>query len=310
MSRHASAEVLASLDLGGLKSRKAAKIRAHVAVCVHCTELSRQVAAVPHMLASVPYPVMPQQLSVRIESLIATESAQRVASAPASEAGRRDLPERSRHAREARGGWRMPGMSVLATRLVAAAGALVIVGAGGYEIATHAGGNVAGTAASTSGSVAAPSARTPQMSLGPDVRYGEPTATRTIRTVRSDTNFTSANLGAQALAAVHAAKLSETAGGGATTIPGPSGQANTTKNSSAAGAGSSAESASQLAGCLDSVAGNQTVVLVEQAMYEGKQATIIVTAQTATREGEVWAVGPGCSASNPDVLNHLRLART
>ena len=38
-------------------------------------------------------------------------------------------------------------MSVLGTRLVAAAGALVIVGAGGYEIATHAGGNVSGTAA-------------------------------------------------------------------------------------------------------------------------------------------------------------------
>ena len=48
-------------------------------------------------------------------------------------------------------------MSVLGTRLVAAAGALVIVGAGGYAIATNVSGNAGVTAASSSGSAAAPS---------------------------------------------------------------------------------------------------------------------------------------------------------
>jgi hypothetical protein len=56
--------------------------------------------------------------------------------------------------------------------------------------------------------------------------------------------------------------------------------------------------------------GNKTVLLVDQALYEGKPAMIIVTAQTATHRSDVWAVGPACSASHPDVLEHLTLART
>ncbi len=305
MSRHASAEELASLDLDGLKPRKAARIRAHVAGCVHCTELSREVAAVPLTLASVSYPPMSDQLSVQIESVLAAESAQRLASAPASEAGRRDLPGRSRHARKSRGSWQLPGMSILATRLVAAAGALVIAGAGGYEIASHVGGTAAGTAASSSGSVTAPTAG--EMSLGPSVHYGAPTSHKTVRTVNSDTNFTSGTLGAQALAAVRAARLSGAAPVPTTSGPVPTSQANSAKS---AATGTTMPSESQLASCLDGIAGNQSVLLVETARFEGKPATIIVTAQARSLQAEVWAVGPACSAAHPDVLDHLRLSRT
>ncbi len=136
MTRHASAEDLAGLDLDALKPRKAAKIRGHVGGCVQCTQLSSQVSAVPAMLASQPYPAMPASVSTRLDTALASESAQRLASAPATEAGRRDLPDRS-HAPKPRRGWQLPGMSVAGTRLVAAAGALVIVGVGRvYEIAT------------------------------------------------------------------------------------------------------------------------------------------------------------------------------
>lgn len=301
MSRHASAEELASLDLDGLRPRKAAKVRAHVGSCVQCTQLNSEMSAVPAMLADVSYPPMSANMSARIDTALAAESAQRVATAPASEAHRRDLPERSRRPR---GSWQLPGMSVLGTRLVAAAGALVIVGFGGYEIASHAGNTVAGTSAASSGSAAAPPVS--QMSLGPSVHYGEPTSTRSVNTVSSDTNFTAANLGAQASAAALAAKERGYVGARAATAPAPTANAKTANG----GAASSSTSDSQLASCLDGIAGSQTVVLVEQAKYEGQPATIIMTAQTATRSAEVWAVSPSCSASHPDVLNHVSLSRT
>jgi anti-sigma factor ChrR (cupin superfamily) len=307
MSRHASAEDLAMLDLDALKPREAARIRAHVTTCAQCTKLSSEVSAVPATLASVSYPVMPEQLSVRIDTVLAAESAQRLASAPATEAGRRDLPERSRHARKPGGRWHLPGMSVLATRLAAAASALVIVGVGGYEIASHAGSNVAGTAASSSGTAAAPNVAAGRMSFGPSVQYGEPTSTKTVRTVSADTNFTPEKLGRQALAAVEAAKLRGVLGAQPTTGAAPTANAKSAKSTAVGG---TTPSEPQLASCLDGIVGSKSVLLVETARFEGKPATIIVTAQTTTREAEVWAVGPTCSASHPDVLDHLRLSRT
>jgi hypothetical protein len=305
VSRHASAEELAMLDLDGLKPRKAAKVRAHVAGCSRCTQLSSEMSAVPATLASVSYPAMPEQLTARIDTALATESANRLASAPATEAGRRDLPARSRRAPK-RDRRQLPGLSVLATRLVAAGSAVIIVGVGGYEIASHVGGSASQTSASSSGSVAAPSAQAQQMTLGAEVRYGEPTSTKSVQTVDSDTNFTAANFAAQADAAVRGAKLRGTLGAQANTGPTPSSRANSSNGANT----SSAPAETQLASCLDGLVGNQTVLLVDQAMYDGKPATIIVTAQTATRGSEVWAVGPACSASHPDVLDHITLART
>ena len=293
------------LDLDGLKPRKAAKVRAHMVGCSRCTQLSSEMSAVPATLASVSYPAMPEQLTARIDTALATESADRLASAPATEAGRRDLPARSRRAPK-RDRWALPGLSVLATRLVAAGSAVIIVGIGGYEIASHVGSNAPQTSASSSGSVAAPSAQAQQMTLGAEVRYGEPTSTKSVQTVDSDTNFTAANFAAQADAAVRGAKLRGTLGAQANTGPAPSSRA----NSSSGANSSNAPAETQLASCLDGLVGNQTVVLVDQAMYDGKPATIIVTAQTATRGSEVWAVSPACSASHPDVLDHITLART
>jgi hypothetical protein len=301
MSRHASAEELASLDLDGLRPRKAARVRAHLGSCVQCTQLNSEMSAVPAMLAGVSYPPMSANMSARIDTALAAESAQRLATEPASEAHRRDLPERSG---KRQGSWKLPGMSVLSTRLVAAAGALVIIGFGGYEIAAHAGSNVAGTSAASNGSATAPNVG--QMSLGPSVQYGEPTSTKSVNTVTSSTNFTSADLGTQAAAAALAAKDRGYVGARATTAPAPTTNANSSKSDAARGSPAD----SQLASCLDAVAGNQTVVLVEQAKFQDQPATIIMTAQSATSSAQVWAVSPSCSASHPDVLDHVTLSHT
>ena len=95
-------------------------------------------------------------------------------------------------------------MSVPATRLVAAAGALVIASAGGYVVASNAHTGVSN--APSQGSVAAPPPNVKQMSLGPNVTYGRPGALHTVRAVQSSANFLPARLTTQVSAAVHAAQ--------------------------------------------------------------------------------------------------------
>jgi hypothetical protein len=301
MTRHASAEDLAGLDLDALTPRKAARVRGHVASCVECTQLSVNVSVVPTLLASVPYPAMPPSLATQLDAALAREGVQGLTNAPATEAGRRDLP--ARHARKVRADWHLPRMSVLGTRLVAAAGALVIVGVGGYEIATHAAGNSSGSATSSAGSASLPSVR--QMTLGPTVQYGGPAAAKTVQTIHANTNFTHADLATQAIAAVRVAKLE-----GATSAP-----ANGAAAPSASGTFASnnpvraqALPPAGVSSCLDGVVGSQPVQLVETARYEGHPATIIVTAATPGHPAQVWAVRPACSASHPDVLDHQTLS--
>jgi hypothetical protein len=54
---------------------------------------------------------------------------------------------------------------------------------------------------------------------------------------------------------------------------------------------------------------------VERANFEGKPATILVTAPasvsgtTSSKEAEIWALGEACSATNSDVLDHVKVAR-
>jgi hypothetical protein len=303
MIRHASAEDLAGLDLDALRPRKAAKVRRHVSGCDPCTQLSSQVSAVPALLASVPYPPMPPSVATQLDTALRSESTRRLASAPATEAGRRDLPERRAGKPRVAWQWQLPGMSVVATRLVAAAGALIILGVGGYVITSNTGSNLGGTAASSSGA-AAPG--TQHVSFGPTVEYGQPSATKTIRTVQSTTNFTAANLGAEAEAAVQAAKSEGAVGArpAGPAVPGSTMGA----NSPSSPTHSQALAPASLTRCLDAIVGSQPVQLVDSAKFEGQPATIIVTQQTAQRPAEVWVVGPACSASNHDVLAHQTLS--
>jgi hypothetical protein len=263
------------------------------------------------MLASVSYPSMPTSFATQLDMALASESASRVATAPTTEAGRRDLPER--RSRRSRAGWQLPGMSVVATRLVAGAGVLIAVGVGGYEIASHAGNSVSGTAASSAGSASVPSAR--QLSLGPTVRYGqasgpETAQPETVQTVRSGANFTTADLATQALGAVRAARLAGATGAQPRAVaPAPS-TAPGSAASSSFGNQTAPARPSGLASCLDGLVGSQPVQLVETAKFDGAPATIIVTARTATHPAQVWAVGPACSASHPDVLAHQTLTGT
>lgn len=307
MSPHASTDDLACLAADCLKPRKAARIQAHMSQCPQCTQVSEELAGVPTMLASTSYsfPAMPDQLSSRIQTALAAESGQRLASAPPTEAGRGDLPERAGPPRR---GWRMPSFSGPSSRILATAGALVILAGGGYEIATHVSGDQNQSASSPAGAEV-PRAQASQVSLGPNVTYGgNNTPARTIQTVTSDTNFVPQRLGPQVVAAVRAARLSGAVGAAqssAGTLPSAT-NGIAVKNS----ADGAAMSQAQLAGCLDRLAPDRAILLVDLAKYNGKPATVIVAAATSSLSAEVWVVGNSCSASRGDVLDHRKLTRT
>lgn len=309
MNRHASLDELARLAADDLKPRKAAKIRDHLALCDQCTQLNSELSAVPRLLSSVEFGPIPDNISARIESALASEARHRLATEPATEAGRRQLPAaRSarlgrQHDGRDRAGWRVPGLSVAASRALATAGAIALIGGGGYEIASHAG---SGATSASSGSAAVPGAAASQ-AVGAPVNYGHGNAARSIATVTSNTDFVPSTLAVQATAAVEAAQLE-----GATPGPAVRNQPLLTSPASTAGlrnaTGTSRLAGSQLAGCIDQFASGRVVQLVENAKFNGKPATIIVTKALSSPAAEVWVVGESCSADRSDVLDHLRVA--
>jgi hypothetical protein len=325
VNRHATVDELARLGADDLRPRKAARIGRHLTSCTRCTRVSDQLAGVPALLSSVSFPKMPQNLSARIDSALAAESAQRVAAEPATEAGRGELPAWSGRLRPGRPGsggprrggqsWRLP---VPATRVVATAAAILVVGVSGYEIAAHAG---AGAPAATSSGAGAkvPAPVVSQVSVGPQVSYRQAGTENSIRMLTSGTNFRSSTLAEQAAVAVREAKIegiratpASSATNSGLSVPtssaNPDGALGPIQGSAAAG--------SQLSGCIDHVVNSgQVVIMVERAKFEGARATIIVAVPTWARstsppkDAEVWAVGEACSATDSHVLDHVRVAR-
>ncbi|HXW88490.1 MAG TPA: hypothetical protein VEJ42_09520 [Streptosporangiaceae bacterium] len=293
MTRHASSVVLASLAVGELGRRKAAKVSAHVAGCAQCTRVSAQLTDVTAILASTPYPALPDAVSVHIEAALRVEVNKRVAAAPATEVGRRDLPTPARRQPAGQRGWHLPGLSVAATRLVAAAGAVVLVGGGGYLLARDLPSGV-GTSSSSSAALPAPAQ---PMTPGPNVTYGQAGSQRTVHTVVSSTNFVPSELRSQVITAVREAESR-----GESTVA-PSGHASApTALAPLNGAAASGGTGSALAGCIDTVGPGRAVLLIDEARYGGKPATIIVFAGSTTTQAEAIVVTDACSASSQDVL--------
>lgn len=301
MRRHASLDELADLDAGVLRPRQMARISQHVAGCSECAHLSSQISAVPQLLSAIQYPAIPEHVSGRIAGALASEASTRLAEQAPTEVGRRELAtERRRHRRHRSGqGWHLPGMSPLVSRLVTAAGALVILAGGGYAIAAGIGQGASNSGSSTASGPAAGSGSAAQ-TVGPRVNYGHSNAERSIQTVSSNENFVRATLAVQAEDAVRKARLEGVHSGpasGTRALPD-----NGTSTSASNGPVGSSLDKSQVRACVDAVAADRTVILIEFARFEGKPATIIVAAADGSRPAHVWAVGPACSAGSTDVL--------
>ena len=213
-------------------------------------------------------------------------------------AGRRDLPARRPRAATS-GGWHLPRLSAAATWLAAAAAAVAIAVAGSYRVANDVGTSVTPSTSSQQPGAAAPAQ---QMSLGPDVTYGQPGSRHTIRAVKSDTNFVATHLRTQAISAVHAVE----ARGAIAAQPSASAATQLTGRVADTAAGSPV-TASRLAGCIGLIAPGRTVLLIDIARYQGTPATLIVTAATGVNHAEAWVAGSSCSATTKDVLTQAAL---
>ncbi len=302
MMRHLSDDNLARYLEGDLRPRRAAKVGSHLAGCPGCQDRAAALKAVPRLLASVQYPPIPERLSSRIDTALAAESSARVASTPASEAGRLDLPAKARPSRQ---GWRMPRLSSPAgLRVAAAVGAAVIIAGGGYALVSHAGPGASPSSTSLSGPPTA-SAHT-KVQNGPSVHYRHAGRTNSIKTVKSNTNFMPTSLASQA-ENVLAAQRSTTVAPGAVQINGSSfGGA----SSPAAPNASAAARTAKLQGCVNRIAAGRSVLLVDAAKYEGSTATIIMVSSGPSGRAQVYAVGPSCSSSTSDILAQQSLSRS
>jgi hypothetical protein len=294
--KHPNANQLASLAVDELRPRKAAKIEAHVAHCEQCTRTCLQLGAIRAMLASVSYPPMPENLSARIGSAISREAQQRLAASPATETGRRDLPARRKRAGVG-GSWQLPGLSVAAMRLAGAVGAVVIAVAGSFLGAETVGTGITRSPSSPLAGAAAPAQ---QMSLGPDVTYGQPGPFHSVRAVESRVDFVPAHLRAEAISAVHAAEDLEA-------FPALRSASTATTLGGVAEVSFDSPNARRLAGCIGLLAPGQTVLIIDLARFQGKPASVIVTAATVVSEAEARVVGPSCSAMTKDVLTQAAL---
>jgi hypothetical protein len=298
--RHFTDDDLARYIEGDLRPRRSARVASHLAGCSNCQGRVAALKAVPNLLASVPYPPIPERLSNRIDMALAAESSARIASQPASEGGRRELPARAKHGRHDR---RLPWLSSpLALRAGAAVAAAVVIAGGGYALVSHTGSGSSSTNESISGPATSP-ARS-KVVTGPSVSYRHSGHTDSIPSLRSGTNFKSATLASQAETARSAQQKSSSAARAQANEPlstfGAAGQPTPTAS----------PSTTKLQGCVDRIAAGRNVLLVDVAKYQGSPATIIMVSTGSSGRAEVYAVGAGCSASTSDIVATQSLSRT
>jgi hypothetical protein len=318
VSRHYSAETLALYREDAVSSRKAARIRSHLAGCDTCPVVIADLVSVSVMVHSIQAPPMPDRLAERIQMALAGESAARLGSpvtagAPAGPAparpvqvpGRPDLPERSGQGRRR---LRMPDLSSpLLLRTLAATGAVAIIAGGGYLLAS----GQAGTSSATNGpSGARPAVPRPStanrnasvsQSASRTVQYRVDGKTVSATLLASHTDFTR-----KAMARQVRSRL--------TSYPKP--LSGGPANSPAAGFSSSSPNVAgvsmlRIEGCLTRIAAGRSILLADVARYLGRPATIIVFAPD--KPGAVYdvaVVGLGCSSSVSDLITTARVPGT
>ena len=279
---HLDTDVVAEFRAGLITGRRGAKIAAHLAGCERCAALDDKLAGVSALLASVPAPPMPDSVAQRLETVLAAE----VARKNYAERGEVDRPgESGAHDRPAaRRGFRLATWRVLAPVGAAA----VLLAGGGYGLSRIIGGSgspqsfsaAAGTASSAAaGGTAKGLSQAPLPSAS--AINGAALAPRRkgslvyLPVKTSHTDFTHAQLKQQVKAELLAP------------------------------VGTTHAAPTQTRGCVQSVAGNASVIRVVSASFEGRPALIIVARQGS---GDlVWVVPSDCSAASHHVLARTSL---
>jgi hypothetical protein len=320
MMPHVGAETLARFRQGDLGQRKSSRISAHLAHCGRCSDLNGALAGVTTLLASAAPPPMPEHLTARIQTALATEAAARRVAIPAENgvappAAVPDgsgphrphrLERRARHQRPGAGGRaRLPRLSprVALGTLAAAAGVAVVAG-GGYALFGPGSSSGPSPSAASEGNSAHRSAVAGPLApgkstAGPSLPYRYAGQQYLVTAVASGTGYTASGLRGQVTTELNRGGQGGVhAGPNAMTRPG-------INNSPAAGSAMFGNvTVRMLAGCVGRIAAGERVLLVDVARYQTVAATIIVTEGSAGGPEQIWVVGPGCSGSRSDVLKH------
>jgi len=272
---HPDAAALAEYRAGLTGGRRARRLAAHVASCASCASVNDQLAAVTTVLASVQEPAMPDAVEHQIMAALAAgaargaQGARGTAPSPVGNGSGPRRPDRRRSGAGSR--WLRP--AVLAS---AAAACLVLIG-GAYGIVRLSGGSASSSAASSAaGSAAAGSVSSAQAGAaapGTHTRLEPANAQQpaAITVTESGTSYQPATLAEQVRVQVGRPAKSAT------------------------------RPSATLAGCVLHLTGQVRPTLVDRATYQGKPAYVIAVANWA------WVVGPGCTASNPDLLASVGL---
>ncbi len=279
---HLDTDVLAEFRAGLITGRRGAKITAHLAGCDRCTALDDQLAGVSALLASVPAPPMPDSVAQRLEVVLAAEVTSR------------NYPERAQVDRPGDSGAhdRPPakrGFRLTTWRVLAPAGAAVVLAAGGFGLsqiahgpgshvaassgaASTASSGAASTASSAAGGAAKSASRPGAAAMSP-----APSAHSEFRSGNQPVDVSRATLRQQVETELHKPRASRPV-----TTASP-----------------------QVRGCVHLLTGSDPVELVQRAQFQGQPATIIVA---RTDQGyTAWVAGPDCSATNREVLETITL---
>jgi hypothetical protein len=307
MRPHVSAETMARYRQGDLNQRRASHISTHLAGCDRCSALNQDLGGVTTLLASASPPPMPDDLTARITSAIAAESARRSAAPQTAPALPVPAPQH-----------RAPRRSRVTPRLalsgLAAAAAMVLVAGGIYEVVGHSGAPSSSAsegqpaAAPASRSANEPMAKAPASASGPALPYQRGGRRDSITPVATGTDFTPAALTSEVTAEVRKYGARFTKTGSNDESPAHSGPASPGAVPGEQTGTFADIPLASLRGCVNRIAAGSLVLLVDVAHYRGAAATVVVTEAAETGPMQIWVVGTGCSASNSDVLRHTTAA--
>jgi hypothetical protein len=253
---------------------------------------------------------MPPQVADRIQAAIAAEPTL----SPAGARHGSGQPGHAGHAGQpghAGRGWRLPALrSALAVRGAAVAAAAIVIAGGVYGTIQLTAGGQPGASLSAPGA-AAGFARLPAASVGPSLPYFAAGKKAEFRPVSTGTDFQPRQLRSQVRSVLQPGERLSANGGSPVNsapdvTPGPDAAPDADGHGAASSQSFAGLAVAALQGCVTRIAGGSRVLLVDVGRYQGRQATVIVTAAPGGGS-RIWVVGPGCSRSDRDLIAQASL---
>ncbi len=312
MRGHVDTETLALFAEGLLSRRHGGRVRSHLSQCASCASARAQLGQIPSLLAAAPAPPMPADVAARLTAALSAETAATAkraaatagaAGAAAAGAARPDrtaqpdggpepaaLPGTHRRAtRRETTGHRWPVLrSPAAVRVLAAAAAVVVLAGGGYGLSQlH-----SSPGSSSSSSAAAPASR--QGAAGTRPNFAAPNNSA-VPVVTSGTDYRSGQLTGQAAAVLQHNDVTGPVHTGHAVVP------------AAGGTNRPATASNAVRACLSAVALGGRALLVDQASYNGRPATIVVVAGSSEQPSHALVISPACPAAHPRIVARATL---